>query len=127
MSLLISLLLLSFGAAEPADVVNELETVAFEQLADPVERWRPLVEEHFPADEVDTAMCVIRYESAGNPEADNPRSTATGLFQILGSLWGEHYGVTYEELLDPEVNTRLARDIWDRSGWLAWTAYRNCD
>lgn len=127
MSVLVSILLLWFGAAEPVDLAAELEEVAFEQLADPVERWRPLVEDHFPPKEVELALCIISHESAGDPDADNPRSSATGLFQILSSLWGDHYDVTYDQLLDPDLNTRLARDIWDKSGWRAWSAYRHCD
>lgn len=127
MSVLLSILLLWFGAAEPVDLATELEDVAFEQLADPVERWRPLVEDHFPAEEIEVALCVIRHESGGNPGADNPRSSATGLFQVLSSLWSDHYGVSYAQLLDPEINTRVARSIWDQSGWSAWSAYRRCD
>lgn len=127
MSLLLSFLLLWFGAAEPVDLAAELEAMAFEQLADPVERWRPLVEEHFPPEEIEVALCVIRNESGGNPSADNPRSSATGLFQVLSSLWSDHYGVSYQQLLEPEVNTRVARAIWDESGWQAWSAYRRCD
>jgi len=127
MSVLLSILLLWFGAAEPVDLAAELEDMAFEQLVDPVERWRQLVEDHFPPEEVEVALCVIRHESAGNPEADNPHSSATGLFQILSSLWSGHYGVSYDQLLDPDVNTRIARAIWDESGWHAWSAYRRCD
>ncbi len=127
MSVLLSILLLWFGAAEPVDLATEFEDIAFEQLADPVERWRPLVASHFPPEEIEVALCVIRYESGGHPGADNPRSSATGLFQVLSSLWSDHYGVSYAELLDPEVNTRIARAIWDESGWTAWSAYRRCD
>lgn len=127
MSVLLSLLLLWFGAAEPVDLAVELEDMAFEQLADPVERWRPLVGEYFPPEEVEVALCVIQNESGGDPEAENPRSSATGLFQVLSSLWSDHYGVSYTELLDPNVNTRVARAIWDESGWAAWSAYRRCD
>lgn len=126
MSVLLSLVLLWFGTAEPVDLAVELEDMAFEQLADPVERWRPLVGEHFPPEEVEVALCVIQNESAGDPEAENPRSSATGLFQVLSSLWSDHYGVSYAELLDPTVNTRVARAIWDESGWAAWSAYRRC-
>lgn len=111
--------------AEPAEVVDEMESVAFSQ-ADPVDRWRPLVAEHFPADEVETAMCIIRHESSGDPEAKNRRSSATGLFQILAGLWGDHYNVSREQLTDPELNVYLARDIWDQSGWHAWTTRRLC-
>lgn len=131
MTAFLSLLLIWFGLAEPAVVVNaieaKVESVAFEHIADPVERWRPLIERHFPADEVDTAICIIRHESAGDPSADNPRSSATGLFQILAGTWGEHYGVNETQFHDPDLNVRLARDIWDDAGWLAWTTKRLCD
>lgn len=131
MSTLLSILLIWFGLAEPTVVVNELEaeveSVAFEHIADPVERWRPLVEQHFPAAEIETALCIIRHESGGDPAADNPRSSATGLFQILAGQWGEHYGITEDQFRDAELNVRLARDIWDDSGWLAWTTNRLCD
>ena len=36
---------------------------------DPVDRWRPLVGEHFPAAEVSRALCVIGHESGGDPDA----------------------------------------------------------
>lgn len=126
MSFLITFLLLWMGVGQPADVASELHTVVFEQIADPVERWRPLVAGHFPAEEVDTAMCVLRHESGGDPDADNPRSSATGLFQILDSHWGPYFDVTTEELFDPVTNIRLAGEIRELQGWWAWTAYRSC-
>lgn len=104
--------------------LDHLSQVTPQHQAGPVERWRPLVESQFPATEVDTAMCIIRHESNGDPEADNPRSSARGLFQILGSLWGPKYGVTQSELDNALLNTRIARDIWDRQGWWAWSPYR---
>lgn len=128
MSLLLALYLFWIGIGAPIDVADEIQDIVIEQIADPAERWRPLVAEHFPAEEVDTAICIIGYESNGDPEAENPRSSATGLFQILASLWGPHFGVSSEELLDPETNTRLARRVWDESGWWAWSPYQsgNC-
>ena len=116
--------MLWLGAGEPTDVVAELEDVTFEQIADPVDRWRPLVERHFPPDEVDTALCIIGHESNGDPTADNPVSTATGLFQVLESMWGPKYGVTTPQLQNPEVNTRVASNIWERLGWGAWSPYQ---
>ncbi len=89
------------------------------------EQWRPLVTLHF--DDVDTALCIISYESGGNPEAKNPRSTARGLFQILASLWAPHFGVSYEDLYDPELNVYLASEIYLIQGWGAWTVYPLCD
>lgn len=124
MNLLIVLCLFWLGLGEPVDVADEIEVIAVEQFADPVERWRPLVADHFPTSEVDTAMCIIRHESGGDPRADNPRSTASGLFQILGSLWGPHYGVSTADLYEPQTNVRLASDIWENYGWRAWSPYK---
>lgn len=124
MNLLIVLGLLWLGFGEPVDVAEEIEIIAIEHLADPVERWRPLVADHFPTSEVDTAICIIRHESGGDPRANNPRSTATGLFQILESLWGPHYGVSTAELYEPGTNVRLAADIWQNYGWWAWSPYK---
>lgn len=90
----------------------------------PVVRWEPLVAEHFPDSQIDTALCIIRHESKGDPSADNPRSSARGLFQILGSLWRPHYNLSYGDLYDPEINTRTARLIWNDYGWWAWSPYK---
>ncbi|HZD23999.1 MAG TPA: transglycosylase SLT domain-containing protein, partial [Acidimicrobiia bacterium] len=124
MSLMLSLWLLFIGVNQPADLATELRTVVIEQLAGPVDRWRPLVGEYFPPDEIDTAMCIVKQESGGNPKADNPNSSAVGLFQVLQSVWGPYYGVTTADLYDPEVNVLIAGDIWDRYGWGAWSPYR---
>jgi resuscitation-promoting factor RpfA len=34
--------------------------------------------------------CVIAHESGGNPRAENPTSTASGLFQFIDGTW-RHY------------------------------------
>jgi len=94
------------------------------EVADAVERWEPLVSTQFPESEIATAMCLIRHESAGNPKADNPRSSARGLFQILASTWAPHYGVPRYALYGPVTNTRIARDIWEQQGWWAWSPYQ---
>ncbi|CAN5846155.1 hypothetical protein BH23ACT5_BH23ACT5_09380 [soil metagenome] len=52
-----------------------------------VERWRPLVSSYFPAERTDEALAVLRCESGGDPEAYNPYSGASGLFQFLPSTW----------------------------------------
>lgn len=88
-----------------------------------VERWRPLVADHFDPTQVDTMMCIMSHESGGNPNAKNPRSSARGLFQILASLWAPHFGVSYEDMYDPDVNVELARAIFDQQGYRAWSPY----
>lgn len=52
-----------------------------------VERWRPLVAAHFPAERVDEALVVLECESLGDPAAYNPYSGASGLFQFIPSTW----------------------------------------
>lgn len=89
-----------------------------------VEQWRPLVSAYFPAGQTDRALCVMWHESRGNPAAENPTSTATGLFQILAGLWGPHFGVTATDLHDPDLNTRLAARIYQSQGWTAWAPYQ---
>ena len=123
MSLLLTLCLNVPGVCE--NNIDQLEALALAEAntEDPVQRWRPLVAMEFPDREVETALCVIGHESAGNPEADNPRSSAKGLFQVLGSLWASQYGVSQSDLYDPVINIRIAREIWDEQGWSAWSPY----
>lgn len=84
-----------------------------------VEDWRPLVSRHFRAADVDRALCLVWHESRGDPSARNPRSGATGLFQVM-PFWAEHYG---GDLTDPETNTAIAAAIRDAQGWTAWSPY----
>ena len=86
-----------------------------------VEQWRPLVAAHFPTDAVDRMLCLMFYESGGNPNAQNPNSSAAGLFQIMGFWWDEYGGDRY----DPETNVALARTIYDLQGYGAWNPYNN--
>lgn len=125
MSLLLTMCLSVPGICQN-NHVEQLEALALSEVesADPVERWRPLVASAFPAAEVETALCIIRLESGGNPEADNPRSTARGLFQVLGSMWASHYGVSQTDLYDPVTNVNIAGDIWENYGWSAWSPYQ---
>ena len=91
-----------------------------------VEHWRPLVAGHFsdlgPA-AVDRVLCLMSYESGGNPTAKNPNSSARGLMQVLASLWAPHFGLTYEQLYVPEINLWAARQIYNSQGWWAWAPY----
>lgn len=99
--------------------------IQFSRMGSGVEQWRELVASHFPADQVDHALRIMACESGGNPNALNLKgSSARGLFQILASLWAPMFGVSYEDFYDPEINVRLARRIWDQSGWEAWSCHR---
>lgn len=52
-----------------------------------VEEWRPLVEQHFPPEQVEDALSVMECESQGNPLAQHPGTLATGLFQFIPNTW----------------------------------------
>jgi peptidoglycan hydrolase CwlO-like protein len=94
-----------------------------------VERWRPIVAAHFPADLVEDALYIIQCESNGDPEAVNPYSGAAGLFQFLPGTWAVasvNAGVPDASVLDPEPNIQAA--AWlagyyqanGRSPWSGW-------
>lgn len=65
---------------------------------------------------------VVWRESRGDPRADNPRSTASGCWQLLavhrprfvrlGYRWGDRY--------DPVANTRVALDLYREQGSRPW-------
>lgn len=74
--------------------------------------WRALVAS-LPWDSA-TAFAIVRCESGGNPNARNPRSSATGLFQILRGP------------IDAIENVRLAFRMWQSRGWQPWNASRRC-
>lgn len=91
-----------------------------------VERWRPLVAAHFRPEDVATAMRILACESTGNPNAKNPGSSATGLFQHLGKYWSARSsaaGVPGASRLDPKANVIVAAWLRDqKGGWRHWSA-----
>jgi len=95
-----------------------------------VEQWRTLVAVYFPANEVDRALCIMDHESRGNPNADNPKSSAAGLFQFLTKTWNgvplSVSGGSYEsgQVYQAEPNIRSAAWLQARgSGWNQWSPY----
>ncbi len=99
-------------------------------VADRVEQWRPLVERYFPPERIEEALSIIDCESNGDPNASNPRSSASGLFQFLDRTWShssEQAGFQGESPLSPEANIAAAAwlveyslDVGD-SPWAHWT------
>ncbi len=86
-----------------------------------VEQWRALVSVYFPADQVDRALCIMGFESGGNPDSYNP-SGASGLMQVLAG-WANDYGVTPADLFIPEVNLSIAADLYRTGGWGHWSPW----
>jgi hypothetical protein len=95
-----------------------------------VSDWRPLVEQFFEPRHVAKALRVIACESGGDPLAKNPVSTASGLFQHLGSLWGSRSaaaGWAGADVFDPVANVAVAAWlVYDHGGWSHWYASSGC-
>lgn len=85
-----------------------------------VEEWRPLVSAYFAPGDVETAMCIMSHESGGNPNAKNPNSTASGLFQML-AMWHDYFGI---DPFVPEQNVSAAAQLKALYGWSQWSPYQ---
>ena len=97
-----------------------------------VERWRPLIEEHFLAGDVEKGLAVIACESSGNPLAASKVSTAKGLWQHLGRYWklrARQSGIKGASIWDPEASTVVAAWLVYHTGnsWDHWTCARGLD
>ena len=83
-----------------------------------VERWRYLVEKHFPSKQVENALNIMACESGGNPKSvneDDAKITgypSCGLFQINGPInW---------EWDNPEKNIIRASILFYARNWQPW-------
>lgn len=69
-----------------------------------------------------TAVAIAGAESTYNPDAENPSSTAKGLWQTMMSYHAPKYGG--DSWSDPYANARVAHQIWrEAGGWSPWTVY----
>jgi hypothetical protein len=60
-------------------------------------------------------------ESNGNPQAQNAKSSASGLFQFLQSTWAGYGGYSEAWHAPPDVQLDAALALWQRSGWGPWS------
>ena len=98
-----------------------------------VERWRPLVQQFFPSNRVEEALRIIDCESNGDPDAYNPYSGASGLFQFIPSTWAStapKSGYGGRSVFEPEANVASAAWLGNRYEglgqyfWRAWSCRR---
>ena len=94
-----------------------------------------LVRTHFPANQVGNAMAVSRCESGHANRVSKQNTNGSrdfGVFQIndggtlqaaLRSIGVRSSGIAEarRKALDPSINVRMARAIWDSRGWQPWT------
>lgn len=91
-----------------------------------VEQWRELVSKYFPANEVNKILQVMQGESGGNPNAEGHNRNGSfdrGLMQV-NSIHSAKVDGDLDSLFDPETNIRIASQIWNDSGYGAWTVAR---
>lgn len=82
--------------------------------------WRHTVSYHFGS-ETTRACRVLMCESQGNRHADNPKSTASGLFQFLDSTWRSTTGTAPPaKAYSPDTQVRAAKMLRDAQGWSPW-------
>lgn len=98
-----------------------------------VEQWRSLVQQFFPSGRVEEALTIIDCESNGDPNAVNPYSGASGLFQFLPATWATtapSAGYGGYSVFDPEANVASAAWLAGRyqalgyDYWQAWNCKR---
>lgn len=96
-----------------------------------VERWRTMVEQFFPSHRVEEALRIIDCESNGDPDAYNPYSGASGLFQFIPSTWATtspRAGYPGASAFDPEANIASAAWLaneYQQQGQYYWQPW-NC-
>jgi peptidoglycan hydrolase CwlO-like protein len=76
-------------------------------------------------DVVDQAMCVAQLESGFNPNAYNPISGASGVFQFIPSTWAsvsKAAGWGGVSVFDAEANVAVAAWAVGQYGWSMWRA-----
>jgi LysM repeat protein len=87
------------------------------------------VRDAWPDNLEENAFYVVNRESKWNPLSRN--SCCIGLFQLNWNShksWMKNYGITdASELLNPEINAKLAYATWQRSGsWRPWCTTNWC-
>ena len=87
-----------------------------------VAQWADLVAVYFAPGDVSTALCLIGFESKGDPNAYNPSSGASGLMQVLRS-WAPKFGVSSADLFDPATNLRISASLKASGGWRHWSPW----
>jgi len=94
------------------------------------EELRALVTLYFASEDVELALRVIWCESRYDPLADNPRSSASGLFQHLATYWDDRSakaGWAGASIWDPEANIAVAAWlVYFGGGWGHWGPSRGC-
>lgn len=78
----------------------------------------------WPASAADRMVAIARRESGLRCDADNPRSSAAGLFQTIGihRARAARMNLSWADITGPDcvADAFLAKAIWDDSGFAPW-------
>ena len=69
------------------------------------------------------ALRIASCESKLDPEAKNPNSSATGIFQIIHSTWGGNTDEPFSEAVNYKKNIEVAKTLFDARGWQPWVCH----
>jgi hypothetical protein len=73
------------------------------------------------------ASCIAKYESGGNPRAENPRSTASGLYQFIDGTWNKFGGYSRAKDAPVAIQTKKFYQVWDHGrGARNWVVSPRC-
>jgi hypothetical protein len=66
---------------------------------------------------------VLMRESRGDPYAENPTSSASGLWQVVDGTWGGYGGYSHASHAPVSVQNEFARQLWaGGAGCSHWSA-----
>jgi hypothetical protein len=100
-----------------------LGVLAVSSACTPTSESLEAIRSAFPASQYAKAVAVATCESGLNAKAVSPGGGNFGLFQInkVHAPQLTKLGYTWSQITNPVVNARLARVIYDTSGWRAWS------
>ena len=87
-------------------------------MPDVLPDWRSTIARHFPEWATDEVVSVMMCESGGDANAVG--GSSLGLMQINEPYHRDKLAPR-ESLFDPDVNMRVAAQIWRDSSWSAWS------
>jgi outer membrane biosynthesis protein TonB len=73
------------------------------------------------------AACIAKYESGGNPRAQNPHSSASGLYQFIDGTWNNFGGYSRAMYAPVSVQTQKFYIVWNGGkGAGNWVVAHKC-
>jgi hypothetical protein len=69
---------------------------------------------------------IKQCESGNDPVAQNPHSTASGLYQVLNSTWNNYDGYARAMYAPPAVQEQFALELYTRRGTEPWISSSSC-